>query len=156
MDSGTIIIGTLCLALIIVPVFYMQLAQKKKARKLLNDLLLQAEKQQLRITEYDFWSPSYAIGLDKEKKQLLYTHKSENQDQVIFVDLREVRQCSVEKISRDSGDSKIIESVKLVFSPVSPKQPDKALPFYSLEESMIFGEELKLAEKWKAVISSLL
>lgn len=154
MDLGSTIIGIVCLVLIIVPVLYFQRGQIKKRKKLLHDLVNLAEQQQLKISQYDFWGPFYAIGIDTDKKELLYTKRKEGKDQETLVDLSEVRQCSVNNISRDANGGRTIERIELVFTFKNAKYPEKTLEFYSREETLNLNEELKLSEKWRDIVNS--
>jgi hypothetical protein len=156
MDLNTLIIGLVCLALVIVPLIYFQNIQSKKSLKLYTDFLSTAENQKLDITLTDFWDPFYAIGIDTNNLKLLYIKKHEGIDQQTIVDLTQVSRCSVNKMSRDTDGSKVIDKIELVFSSSDPRYSVKVLEFYSREENLILGHELKICERWCTTINASL
>lgn len=156
MDSSTIIIGLVCLAIIILPILYFQRNQKNKASKLFNEFSNLAGQQQLNISQYDFWDPFYAIGLDSDKMKLFYTKRRESVVQETVIDLLEVGQYRVSNTNRDTNGSKVIDYIELTFTYRNSKHPEKSLEFYNREENLILGGELRLAEKWKTIINTSL
>jgi hypothetical protein len=154
MDLETIIIGILSLTFFIVPIVLIQRNNKKKKGMLLQDFRQLAGQQQLSISQHDSWDTIYTIGIDSDQKKLLYTRKREGKDQEIVIDLAEVSQCRVNNLSRETNGNKVIDRIELAFLPRHAKQPEQTLEFYSREESLNLSEELKLSEKWHAIVNS--
>ena len=152
MDLETIIIGLASLALCIVPIFYFQSKQKAKKEKLLQEFMKLAQQHQLMVTQYDFWDPSYAIGIDTAKKILLYTRKGAEKDDVMLIDLSDVQQCKVNNLYRDSVGGRTIDLIELAFICTNSKAL-KNLEFYNREINLNLNNELLLTEKWKNIVN---
>ncbi|WP_439882691.1 hypothetical protein ACSX1A_05870 [Pontibacter sp. MBLB2868] len=154
MDFETVIIGLVSVAFFLVPILYVQHVQKAKKNKIIEDFIKLGEQQQLTITQYDFWEPFYAIGIDTEKKKLLYTRNQAGNEQQELVDLAEIIKSGISKTSTDSGGNKVIERVDLALHTRTPKQQAKFIEFYSKEENLNFSNELLLSEKWNNIIQA--
>ena len=116
-----------------------------------------AAQHQLSVSHHDFWDPCYAIGVDQNRKQLLYTRKHEERYDQVVVDLTKVEKCIVSSISREVKGDKVIDKVGLLFTyrlglTLSPTH----LEFYDKEESLNLNEEFVLAKKWEALVNSYL
>lgn len=156
MDLNTLIIGIVCLAIVVVPFLYFQINQNKKNQKVHADFIDVAEKQQLDISLSDFWDPSYAIGIDTDNLKLLYIKKNDGKDQQTIIDLSKVSRCGVNKLSRETDGSKVIDRIELVFTYRDHAYTVKSLEFYNRDENLILGHELNLCERWSTVINSSL
>lgn len=104
----------------------------------------------------DFWELYYAIGIDTDKQKLFYVRKHEGVNQQIVIDLLKVSSCNVNKIARDTNGIKVIDRIELAFSYRDPNYTVKALEFYSRDQNLILGHELKICERWCTVINSSL
>lgn len=156
MDLTSIIIGIFAMAFFIVPIVYIQSAQKKKRKAFLKNFLILAEQQQLSITQHELWNQYYALGLDANSNKLLYLKKRNDEEQKVLIDLAEVENCSVLNTKRTIGDNIIIDRLALVFRFRNPKRSPQTIEFYDREVSLSLNEELKLSEKWKDLINARL
>jgi hypothetical protein len=156
MDFETIIIGTILLAVFIVPVIYLMTKQKKKAGRAIRDLLVLGEQQQLRLTKYDFWEPGLAIGLDEGQRKLLYLQKQDEILKQTLIDLAEVKSCTVANMHHDANGNRIIEEVALHIAFRDSKRAMQPLVFYNRQWNMLPNVELRLAEKWSDSINTAL
>lgn len=154
MELQSIIIGVLCLAVFIVPIF---LLQKRQSGKSLQDYSDMAAKQGLSILKNEFWDPCYALGVDPDKKMLFYTKKHEEGYDQVLIDLSQVEKCTVSNISREVKGDKVIDNVGLLLTyRLGLKLSPTYLEFYNKEETLNLNEELLLAKKWEAIIGSFL
>ncbi|WP_299825355.1 hypothetical protein [uncultured Pontibacter sp.] len=154
MDFVTIIIGLISLALFIVPIMYISRKQKQVAGKAMQEFLALAGQQELSLTKYDFWNQRFALGLDEKQHKLFYFCKQADKEQVLLLDLADVKSCELVKDSREVNDNKIIDliALRLSFRAAKPQ----LLVFYQKEDNMLLGGELQLATKWSAIISEAL
>lgn len=154
MDLSSIIIGLCAIAFFVVPIVYVQSAQKKKRKAFLKSFLSLAEQQQLNITQHEVWNQYYAIGLDASTNKLLYLKKRNGEEQKVLIDLAEVEECSVVNSKRTMQDNIIIDRLALAFRFRNPKRAAQTIEFYDKEVSMALNEELRLSEKWKNIINA--
>lgn len=156
MDIVTVITGIASLAFMIVPVIYIQYVKKKERREFLGTFMNAAAKEQLVISQHEFWSHYYAIGLDITATKLFYLNKREDKEQKILLDLTEVASCSILNTNKTVDQSRIIERLELKFTFKNSRTPEKTITFFNKEESISLNDEVLLIEKWKTLINSKL
>ncbi|MFD3003203.1 hypothetical protein ACFS7Z_22770 [Pontibacter toksunensis] len=156
MDITSAIIGIISLALFVVPVILIQRNQKQQKRKHLQHFLYVAQQQQLKITQYDLWSHNFAIGIDTEQNILFYLKKQAEGEGMLLVHLSEVSACRLNNMNREVGGNRVIDLIELRFTFQGLGLREQAVVFYNREESMSLSEELLLAEKWRAIVSTKL
>ncbi|MBK7408895.1 MAG: hypothetical protein IPL49_05575 [Saprospirales bacterium] len=117
-----------------------------------------AQQQQLSIGQKEFWDSKYGIGIDPNTRKLLYLKKKGEEVQETMIDLSEVEKCRVDNHSRGvrthNTASKVIDRIDLVFTFRTPGALEKALEFYSVDESLTLNKEVLLAEKWVKLINT--
>ena len=57
-------------------------------------------------------------------------------------------------VHQSSGDIKVTDRIELVFRFLNPGVAERAIEFYSVEESLDLRDELLLAEKWAGLINA--
>lgn len=153
MDLQTFLIGLGAVLLVIAPIYIAQRKHKgeQNKTKLYLDSLGQA--QGLKFSLYEFWGVGYAIGLDTSKKMLCYVDSVANEENPTFINLAEVEKCAVINEHRTINDNRVIEQIKLDFT-LKNSRTHQSLLFYDREANLNFTNELVLAEKWKAALTS--
>ncbi|GHA78644.1 hypothetical protein [Pontibacter akesuensis] len=155
MDLNSIVIGVVILALLAVAAMYFAFNERRKSNGRLRQFTDLGAQHGLEISLCDFWHPGHAIGIDTSKKRLLYVKASAEKEEVITVDLSDVRNCSLLHEYRDQNGTRVIDLIGLHFTFRSSKALQTLL-FYSREEDLHLREELQLAEKWKGIVCSSL
>jgi len=156
MDLISTTIGLLSIILLILPFAYARRKHRINNNKLLQNFKAVAEQQQLTLSQYDFWDPFYAIGIDEQKKQLLYTQNQNGKEQQTLIDLADVGRCRVNKQTRETNGNTIIERIDLAFLMQNQKPQETSLELYSKEVNLNHTTELQLAEKWQGIVSGCL
>ena len=156
MELGSVIFGLVALACFILPVLYYQGMKKKERNKFIQHFLQLATQQHLSISTNDSWNDRYAIGIDTQKQQLFYLKRQGDKDTTSTLDLAKVERCSLINDKRIVMESVIVDRLALAFNFRNPGQPEMILEFYLREESSPLNDEFLLAEKWKALIQSVL
>lgn len=154
LDLPTLLIGVGMVALIILPILYFHLDQKKKRAAFLQLFKLRAQQQQVQAEQCDMWSNYCAIGLDTQSKKLFYLRKNGEQEQQLAINLADVEHCTVNNLKRMHNGDQIIDRLELCFALRAPKGPVAIIEFYSKDESMTLNGELQLIEKWKTLINA--
>ena len=158
MDASTAIIALVFIAFISIPFVFMSRAQRKKGKQFSTVFELAAKQQNLQIAQKEFWNSKYGIGIDANSRKLLYLKKKGEEVQQTLIDLSEVEKCRVANHSRGvkthNTAAKVIDRIDLVLTFRTPGAAEKNLEFYSVDESLIIGKEVLLAEKWLKLINT--
>ena len=152
MDTSTIVMGLLALALFVIPVYYLQHKQKSKLNKAKQPFMEAANRKGLNLGQHDVWDEQYGIGLDEVNNRLFYWHNDQDEPQETSLDLGSVKQCEVDNAHRDVNGNRIIDAIGLRIALHGSKATSVYLPFYVTKDIMMLRGELQLAEKWNAII----
>lgn len=149
-------IGLVIIVLFILP-FLLSGRTKKKEVKLLNQKLDElASENGLQIMEKDLWDKS-AIGLDTQKKGLLFVKIHESQCHCQSVPLSGFSSAAIEKEYRGTADEGELKSLNLRLEPKDPKNQALLLAFYQGSKTAWAVEnEVELIMKWQARLNQIL
>jgi len=148
METTSILIGIICLALIIAPIFLLNLSRKRKGQKILSKIQSQANKNNGKITEYEYWN-NYAIGIDSNARRVYYFSTLDKNKEFQEVDLLQVQACKISNIRNTETDN---ESLVLEFSFLN-KSTNSKIEFYNSEhDGLTMHNEFQIAEKWLKTI----
>lgn len=159
MDSGTIIIGVIALAICILPFIALSRSRKKTEQQRLSALQNFAARQNCQLSEYEFCG-NLSIGLDMVNKCVFALRKTEGGEISQYINLHGVQQCKAIQTSRNlnskEGEYKVIDRIDLSFVPVAKNEPDTLLEIFNAQENLQMVGELQLADRWEKRISNLL
>ncbi|MEZ4801741.1 MAG: hypothetical protein R2797_03140 [Gelidibacter sp.] len=122
-----------------------------KSKKTIKDLI---KGENLKFAEKEFWNHNF-IGIDKEKQVLLFVKIKSPENEIVRVDLNNVKSCVIHKNTRDIKREKKLESelqqmnLELQFY----SKPSVTLNLYDIEDRLSEDFEMKRAEKWKQLIT---
>ncbi|EGV43936.1 hypothetical protein BZARG_2358 [Bizionia argentinensis JUB59] len=158
MDSNTLIMGLIIIAVIIVPIMFIQMSQNGKKKKAKNTFIAEAKSNNVHVSEMDFWGTYYAIAIDKDENKLVYSKKTEEETEEetewITADLSSVTDCFIQKTDKtiqNKTTSKIeTERIDLVLR--TNGQKDYVLEFYNIDVNFEMTTERALLEKWQAIV----
>lgn len=151
MDLTTIIIAIIGLSIFIVPVILDQRSKKKRSKGIEQEFLHSAKNQSLKITYYDVWRNSTAIGINKTSGKIFFLKKEDGNDQKVLIDLAQVKKCSISKTSRGRKNS--TDQISLIFTFSKSDKPEQRLVFYRKDQDQTMQNEIELAEKWLSIIN---
>jgi len=159
MDSGTIIVGTISIALCGVPFALMIRGTKMKKKYLLQSVLAIANNHNCKISQLEV-TEEFAIGLDDKENQLFFFRKTSEDEQSQHINLSEIKSCKVIKMgqhfnNKDERD-KTIDKLELQFSFLDKNNPDNLLVFYNADESAQPNGEIVIIEKWAKIVNDKL
>ena len=151
MDSGTIIIGAISIAICILPFVVLRSNRKKIEKKRLQSLEDIAAQHNCTITQHEFCG-EFVIGLDEANNFVFFFRKTKDNEIARYINLAGIQKCKVINTSRNysnqGGEYKAVDRLELSFVPVAKNEPDLLLEIYNAEESMQLVGELQLVEKW--------
>lgn len=123
-----------------------------KSKKTIKDLI---KGQNLKFTEKEFWNHNF-IGIDKDKKVLLFVKIKSPENEIIRIDLNDVKSCVIDKNTREIKREKKLEyelqQMNLEIQ-LNSKLSSVTFNFYDIEDQLAEDFEMKRAEKWKHFIA---
>jgi hypothetical protein len=158
MDSAAIIISLIVFVLVAVPVAFIVRQEKKRKQNILLLLTRLAEKNNVLITQKEFWG-KYAIGIDENSKKLIYMNYHPGKEIEYCFDLKAVKHCKIENVSKTIGTGNIRQStifkLNLLLTYSDSKSPYSTLEFYDADNGGTVAD-YQQAEKWVSVINKVI
>ncbi|MDX1277699.1 hypothetical protein [Oceanihabitans sediminis] len=154
MDTTSTFIGiaiALIIALAIILIQATQKKQMKKSKKVFIDL---AAKNNLKITEPEFWGTYYAIAIDEKANKLIYSKIIDDTHNETILDLSTVAKCEVIITSTSLKNKTEIDTIDLAINYKNPSKAKEVLEFYNVDTNFQMNNETELIEKWKNEIES--
>lgn len=160
MDSNSLIIGLLFAVAIGVPFLFLRRAIRKRDKQMRGKLTAMAAQKGGEISQFDLLK-DIGVGLDDKQFMLFFIHDNEHFSNAQEIDLKTVRQCTVEKMTRDTVNNGIhqstIEKVSLVFLLKSKEKGAIVLELFNTDyDSLTLAGELQLAQKWERIVNQKL
>ncbi|MBU3820472.1 hypothetical protein KO566_00235 [Flavobacteriaceae bacterium XHP0103] len=153
MDLGSILIGVAFMAICISPFLITYINNTKKSKNILLSLKNLANENQCQITKYEC-SGNISIGMDEIRNKLFFVKQSDNEAIFREIDLKQVRVCLANIVTRSvKGSSGVISLVELNFLNHS-KQPDFTIELYNEQQNTITNGEPLLSKKWSEIINN--
>jgi hypothetical protein len=112
----------------------------------------------LTLTASDAWKGAYAIGIDTDRRRVVYLRKAGETIKEESGDLSTVKDCRVDVMARTektpNGSMTVIEAISLVITFNDKTLREQRLEIYNSEVFHSLGSERAIAEKWQKIISS--
>jgi hypothetical protein len=160
IDISSIIIGIVALSFFFAPVIYYEYYKKRPTKKFTAHFKKTAEKHHLNLTQFDVWRDHYGIGIDNDRKKIIYFIQKYGQEKLLLLDLAEIKKCRKSKedyrLKTPDGYKKITTRIELQFEFLTHKKSDASIEFYKGESEQNVRDEVMLAEKWSKIINSKL
>ncbi|MGE0078916.1 MAG: hypothetical protein AB7S48_13735 [Bacteroidales bacterium] len=155
MSISLFLIGSLFLAIFILPVIYIHRVQKNKSKLFLKHFASVAAKNQVKITNSDIWNSNNCIGIDTNSNKLFTLIKKDNLEDTNLIDLQDVSQCNVSETYRKTKGNKhdnITERVDLILGFKNGSK--ETINFFNLNDNSFLSDEHSLAQKWTDIINT--
>ncbi|MGI0105846.1 hypothetical protein [Salinimicrobium sp. WS361] len=156
MKLDIIIVDFALVAAIFVPYLLFILIGRKAVKKLKEKFSEVAKKHQLSFDEKTIWNNNI-VGLDRKSAKILFVQKRKSGILAEIIDLREVTKSEVLKhvqtVKVDQRTEDILQKLELRLQ--LHNGCEQILGLYDCEESYAQDYELKNAEKWNAIINSV-
>lgn len=158
MNLGNTIVIAVISAICIVPFILMRQNRKKKEKQMLANLAGIANENNCEINKHEFCG-DFIISEDKNLDFIFFFKQKKEENILKFVNLNEVKNCSVFKdiktFKNGNGNESIIEKVMLNFIAKDKNKPDINFEFYCEENTQLSGE-IQLADSWSKKINNRL
>lgn len=159
MDSGSIIIGIVVLAIIFFPFMIMGMKKSKKQKGIKNTLQQIATENGCKITQSELFG-NFGIGVDEAAGMMFFHHQLLSEANSKAVKLHEVKTCSIHRSSSSKNTGKEVvhadEKLGLLFTFREPKRSTVFFEMYNADQSLRLAGELQVAQRWLETINKLL
>ena len=156
MDSVTLIIGAVVIALCTLPFVFMGRKKRKHENELKQAFSGLVMKENCTPGESEILG-DYIIGADQLFRFFFFYKKAETGENACRVKLSEIRSCKMSSVGHTVGDKGnsilVTDKLNLVFNPIDKNQPSVVLELFNSDESMQLNGEIQLAEKWEKLIN---
>lgn len=154
MDTPIMIIGLLLLFIVALPLYYVI-----RANKLDNSQIKSLFSQYSQGNKYQFQLITNhgrkVLGMDSEKKGLLFIDFNLKEPYVSFQDLKGSKSCEL-ATSDPHGKTNALKKIEMIFTSKGGSYKEDAVLFYDANRNYIVPvyahEELKLAQQWQETI----
>jgi len=151
IEPVTLIVSTLFMCAFCAPFIYYSQKNNKKNKVLISRLHELASLSGAKLTEIETWRSRYGLGLDSNKKILIYCQNAETQVSKILY-LNEYRKVSLIKNTKEQKSSNqnysIPQSVTIELVPRMENSEKLHLEIYHADHFTDLQGETVLAEKW--------
>ena len=159
IDMPTLLVASFFITAILAAFLYYSLKNRKSRKEFYGKFNHFLEGLNLKADVQEDWRNRFILGLDKNKKTLIYCNFGEN-EQKIAVALPEVSKVSVSETFQEQEQAatprKILDQLALKIQFKNPGKEALSLLIYSAEEySDLLGETV-LAAKWSNTINQQL
>ena len=155
MDLSAIIIGLAILGLFLFPVILISRSGKKKMKRLSDEIMTEASKNELTISENDSWNES-AIGMDVKNDKIIFIDESHSEKVVRLINLKDVKSFSTSpdltKGNSRNTDYEKEPRLSLNFIFKDPSKSETNITFYIAGFGKLTKTEQHLFEKWSGII----
>ncbi len=157
MDSGTVIIAAVLLAIALLPFVMLGKKYRNQKKQLLNALTTLAKKSQDKLSLFEA-EGNFGIGISKGARKLYFARIIRDGITVQLTDLTEFYLCKLNTVSRNFGKGeKVTDRIELVLFHKKLGQPQVSLDLYNSElDNLTLGNELHVAIRWEQIIEDLI
>lgn len=157
MDSGTLIVAAVFIAICIVPFLITGRKYKKHKKQLVNALNQLAEQNNSSISLRET-KGNFGIAKDEKESRIFFARLTGQTLVTRDVDLSVYNRCKMNNVVRIAdGGEKVTERIELVFSPARTDITQVVLELYNVEyDNLTLSGELQVAEKWEQLIGNVL
>lgn len=159
IDIPTLVVASVFMAAVLAIFFYYSFKSKKTRKEFYEKFNQFISGLNLNPTIKEDWRNRFILGLDQNKKTLVYCNFAENGEK-IAVALPEVSKVSVSETFQEMGPAnstkKILDQLALKIQFKSPEKESLSLLIYSADDYTDLLGETVLASHWAKIISQQL
>ena len=157
MDSGTIIITIIFIAVIVLPFVLTSLSKNRKKSKMLQKISEMASGVNSVVSEHEFCS-DFVVGLDHQLNYIFFYKKNDNREVTQHLNLSGYKSCKAvtysHTIREDKSQYHVTDKLELCFYPIDKEKPEVSLDVYNSEfDRLTLTGELQFVEKWEKMMN---
>jgi hypothetical protein len=155
MDTSTAIIGTLILALFLLPVFIIARSGRRKMTRFEREFFSEASRNELNISEKDVYN-EIAIGIDTSRNTILLLNWSGPERTTSVFNLKDVgvfeSNPGYAEFKKPGFNFKKVEKLGFKFQFTDSIRPEINIVFYTAGFGQLRDAEVRLFSKWVEII----
>lgn len=159
LDWGTVLVGTIALAVTLAPLAIIRLGKAKKEKQMLHFISELAHSMGAKIDQHEFCG-DFVLGLDKQQSKVFFYKQKNTPSQPQFADLTKVKSCRIVRHHSSSkngnGGPGVINRVVMSFTPANKSNEEIHFELYNEAINMQLSGELQMGDKWVEIISGRL
>lgn len=159
MDTGSTLIGTVLIILIVVPFIIISYSKKRKKASLFRSLNAYAQQSNCQIGEHEFCG-DFLLALDESKNFVFFLKYDKDDKTYQKADLSTIEKCKTIKrnhtASLKNRTDVLTEHIDLVFLPSKKNQAAISFELYDAEKNPQLGDEIYCADKWEKLLNKRL
>lgn len=156
MDLSSALIGLVFIALIILPIYFINRSSRKVKESLIGELKNEFSNNS-QILEYEVWNSNSSI-IALTASEILFLNKKENNNDFEIIDIQNIYSCKIRKEFKPNSRHQDRDAVEALFLDFTFKDgtSDISIPFFQIDsKNFIIGNEISLADKWLTKIYQL-
>jgi hypothetical protein len=158
MDTSTIVIAVISIAVMSLPFTLSYYNSRKKQQKLVSKVQAFASEFNNSIERFDtIWNG--IIALDAKAKVLFFYSEGKASSETLRIPLADQNKCEVILSELNAGDlakTKVIETVSIRFSPKSNTEKVNDVVMFDGKTGLTLNTELNLARDWVKMLNELM
>ena len=152
IDFGTLLIGSLTVAVCAIPFVLTIGGRKKQEKQMMSSLRAMAQRHNCGVGRHEFCG-NYLLGIDEAGRYVFFCRKTKEGIEERTVDLAKVVACKPMNVGRKVAGERIVERLGLEFVPIDHNTPDITLELYNNDHSFQLRGELQSMEKWTRLVN---
>lgn len=156
MDLSSALIGLVFIALIILPIYFINRSSRKVKESLIGELKNEFSNNS-QILEYEVWNSNSSI-IALTASEVLFLNKKENNNDFEIIDIQNIYSCKTRKEFKPNSRHQDRDAVEALFLDFTFKDgtSEISIPFFQIDsKNFIIGNEISLADKWLTKIYQL-
>lgn len=152
-----LLVWMIVIVLLSAMILFFRARMKKKEQQTISPLINFAAENGSVLSQLDHWSNTL-IGMENSGvDRLFFIRRADGKEFKKMISLSEIQKCRVARIGRTISEGKesyqVTDRIELVLTKVEKNKPEVALEFFNTDyDQLTITDELKLAEKWEALI----
>jgi len=159
MDTESIFIGAILIAVCIIPFVIMHYKSTQKENKHLQSLSEIAKLHNCKISRHEFCG-NVVIGLDENSNFIFFLKQNKEGNNFQYIDLSEIKACQIVKktltIKNNNENVSLTTKVELCFKPISKSKIETIFEIYNNEINGPLKGEINFADNWSKLIDNQL
>jgi hypothetical protein len=156
MDTSTIIIALISIAVMSLPFVLSVYNQKKVEKQFIQHARTLAKEFNNTIDRYDVFLNGI-IALDENAQILYFVHKENGEQRTTRIPLTEHNKCEVAVTElKSNAKNTVIETVGIKFPPKTTAQGTVEIKLYDGRTGLTLSNELQLAKNWTGLLNELI
>ncbi|MDC6384164.1 hypothetical protein D2V93_12045 [Flagellimonas taeanensis] len=155
IDFGTLLIGSITVAICAVPFVLTIGGRKRREKQMMRSLYAMAAQHSCVIGLREFCG-NYVLAMDKTGRFVFFHRMIKKKTEEQAVDLMEIATCRPMNIGRKIAGERVVERLGLEFVPMDKATSEIHLELYNNDHSFQLRGELQSMEKWVKLINESL